>query len=124
MPALLTRTSSLPKRSQASSTKGDEVVAPRNVSAGEGRLTAGRRYASSESLQPVQPAGAKHELRSALGEQERGRLADAAAGAGDGDDLAVDSRHAAYLLFWSRANVRVCPGEAGRRRPGACGAVD
>jgi hypothetical protein len=66
---------------------------PSHVRADPGGRAAGRRDAGRERIEPIRSAGPEDDLRATSGEQERGRLADPAARACDGDDLAVDSRH-------------------------------
>src|SRR6476660_678399 len=46
-----------------------------------------------ELLQPVGTTGPDHDARPVAGEEHRGRLADAAAGSRDHDDLLLDSGH-------------------------------
>ena len=92
MPALLTSTSSRPKRSTgqiaraaARSARGADVG--RHV----GGLAAGACDPLGERFEAVGATCAEDDLRAARGEQQRRRLADPAAGAGDRDDLALDS---------------------------------
>ena len=82
-PALLTSTSSRPKRSRARSTRRAHVLAAGHVD----RPRARRRMLRGERLQPVLPARADHHVRPARGQPPRGRLADPAARARDGHDL-------------------------------------
>ena len=70
-----------------------EVEAYSHVRAGIGCLAARGRDAARQSRKPVCPARSEHDLRAALSQQQRSRLADAAARACDYDDLALDSRH-------------------------------
>jgi len=56
-----------------------------------GGFTARIGDAGRQSLEAIRSARAEDDLRAAPGEQKRGRLADAAARAGDHDDLAFGS---------------------------------
>jgi len=91
IPALLTNTSSLPNRSRASATSA--VRSPRRFTSVQAWTTSPPAAAIriARFLQPVSPARAEDDLRPAFSEEERGRLADPATGAGDCDDLALGS---------------------------------
>lgn len=77
--------------------EASEIVAPPHVGAGEGCLSARSNNSVGESMKPIRPARAEHELRAPLGQQERGGLADSAAGAGDDDHLALNFPHEVRL---------------------------
>ena len=93
MPAFVDEHVELAEALQRQIDEGGKVVAPPDIRPCEVGLAACRRYSGREGLEPVQTPRAEHELRAARRKQERSRLADAAARAGDGDDLALNSFH-------------------------------
>ncbi len=91
MPALLTRTSSLPKPLTRQPDEAGDVVAPLHVGGRIDGFAARIRDAGCQSRKAIRSARSQHDLRTAPGEQKRRRLADAAARARDRDDLAFGS---------------------------------
>ena len=93
MPALLTSTSSRPNSATAASAR--RWRSSRRVTS-VARLMARPPLVADllrELVQALGPARAQDDGRAPPGEQPRGGLADAAARAGDGDDLAADAGH-------------------------------
>ncbi len=86
-----------------------EVLAAGDVDEDAGGGAAPRGDAVDDRVQPVLAAGAEDEQGAAFGEVGGGRLADAAAGTRDRDDLAPDSRH-------GRPSLPGCAPVVGRRR--------
>ena len=69
---------------------------------------AARAWIRSTSVESVDVPDAKHHRRAACSEFKRGRLVNAAARSGDGDDLAADSAHRGDSCF-KLAVVRLPP---------------
>ena len=86
------RTSSLPYCSHAKLTRAQTSSRRSHVCCCIRDFTALVRDAGSQSLKAIQSARPKYELCAALSEQERSRLAYAAACARDYDDFVFDSR--------------------------------
>jgi hypothetical protein len=73
-----------------------EVIAPSHVRLCIGDFSARILDAGRQRLKAVRSARAKYDLRTALSEQERSRLANSAARAGDCDHFAFDSQHGVF----------------------------
>ena len=74
-----------------------EVAGCGDIDAGGGRGATGGLDLGDERLEPVGAAGAEDDGCAERGEVPGRRLPDAAVGAGDGDDLAVDRRDRSRL---------------------------
>ena len=96
MPALLTRTSTRPNSSIAASTSAWHD----SGSATSVATVSARRPAASTSAavsrEPVDPAGAEHDVGAGLGEGLREGDAEPAGGAGDDGDLAVEAEQVGH----------------------------
>lgn len=98
-PALPTRTSSLLEALTGQRDQGVQVLTPGHVGADLHRRATRLLDPGHQLRQTLGPARAEDESRTAPGEQQRGRLADTAAGSRDRHHLALDSGHEAVPSF-------------------------
>ncbi len=93
MPALLTSTSTRPNSAIAASTRAvHDSGSATSVATGEGAAT-GVSTSAGGVLEPVDPAGAEHDVGPGLGQPLREGHAEADGGAGDDRDPAVEPEH-------------------------------
>ena len=121
MPALLTRTSTRPNVSIASSTSRWHCVGVGHVGGHRVHAPAGGAYGLGHRLELVDPPRAEDHVGPRLGERVGERDAQAAGGAGDDDDLVVETEevqeaHGATLATYCAAGTASGTGARGRVR--------